>query len=580
MKNRNHVVIHGLSLFGILILALIWTFSVQPVVWPNSDVGLPGEIFQIIAIMIISMAGMAIVHFCNSKFIKRQRDIESYLRQARDISDTSESALIEALNAIPEGFVVYNGDGQLVRCNRKFRDIYGYTEAEAAPGVSHQHLGYLDELRGVRVIGQTNDGFLADRLKYRSQFEGEQVVKTPDGRLYSTRERPLARGGFVSIQTDITELKETQERLRKSEQLLLDAIEGMEEGFIFYDENDRLVIANSTYKAMYPAQKNIKPGISFEDAIRLSVYAGEVPIAVGHEEEWVATRLVQHKQQGSNSEQLLSDGRWVKVSERRMVGGGIVGIRTDITKLKEILSQAEAANRAKTSFLAHMSHELRTPLNSIIGYSDMIRRETFGSIQEPKYVEYLENIYNSGALLLGLINDILDTSRVEIGEIEASPVTLDPSEIISSCVGIMSQKASSKKLKLWIEPSSPKAQIFVDPRHLQQIIINLLGNAIKFTPDGGEVCVCLEISSEAEVGIVVIDSGCGIIDHEMDKVFEPFSQVSDAYAKASEGVGLGLYLAKNLAELNGGSIHLESEFGVGTSIRTVFPQIINQPNIN
>jgi PAS domain S-box-containing protein len=572
MRHHNPAVVQSLSLIGVFALALVWVFAVQPYVWPESVISLWARIVEVAAIVIISMAVLIIPHFDTSSRIARRQKIEDYLRGARDIASTSESALVEALNTIPEGFVVYDADGRLVRCNKKFREIYGYSEAETAPGVSQEVLGALDEQRGVRVAGDPGGGFLAERMKYRAQFVGEQIVETPNGRLISTRERPLERGGFVSIQTDITELNETQERLRKSEQLLLDAIEGLDEGFIFYDEDDRLVVANSTYKEMYPAQADIKPGITFTGAIKLSVYGGEVPAAIGREEEWLAERIKQHLQPGSHSEQVLSDGRWVKVSERRMIGGGVVGIRTDITALKESQSQAEAANRAKTSFLAHMSHELRTPLNSIIGYSDMIRQETFGAIEQPKYAEYLENIYNSGALLLSLINDVLDTSRVEIGEVEAFPERVNPLEVISSCINMMNPKAESKDITLWVEQPPFGVDLFVDTRHLQQIIINLLGNSIKFTADGGKVCVYLNDLGETGVEIKVNDNGCGIISSEIPNVFKPFSQVGDAFSKSNEGTGLGLYLVKNLAELNGASIKLESEYNVGTTVSILFPQ--------
>ncbi len=571
MKYSNVAVTFFRFLFSALFLALIWIFALQPLIPPIFGSGNLHQIIQVVAIVLISAITMATVHM--GKFGKTDQDLQTKARLQNDLDldDANEGALIEALNTIPEGFVVYDAGGLLVTCNTRFCEIYGYSGADVAIGVSHETLGRLDEQRGVQVVGGSDAGFLAERLKYRSEFEGVQIVKTPKGRLISTRERRLKRGGFVSIQTDITELNETQQRLRKSEQLLLDAIEGLDEGFIFFDEADQLVIANSTYKKMYPAQIDIKPGITFENAIRLSVYGGEVPAAIGREGEWIAERLSQHKQQGSNSEQILSDGRWVKVSERRMIGGGVVGIRTDITELKESQSQAEAANRAKTSFLAHMSHELRTPLNSIIGYSDMIRQETFGAIKQQKYVEYLENIYNSGALLLNLINDVLDTSRVEIGELEAFPERVNPVEVISSCINMMNPKADLKNLKLWVEPSSFDVGLFVDTRHLQQIIINLLGNSIKFTPDNGDVYVHLNDLGEAGVEIVVTDSGCGIAESEIRNVFKPFSQVGDAFSTTNEGTGLGLYLVKNLAELNGASIRLESEFDVGTSVTITFP---------
>jgi len=573
MKIRHSTVIIGVSLIAVFAVALIWVFGLQPLMWPSVNEVITRQWGDVAVIVTIAALALILPGYARAVRVARQQHVEDYLRVARDVAGAGEATLVEALDAIPEGFVIYDAEGRLVRCNAKFREIYSYSESEAALGVTHEQLGLLDERRGVRVVGETGEeGFLQQRLKYRSRLQGEQLVKLPDGRLISTRERPLARGGFVSIQADITELKETQERLRKSEQLLLDAIEALDEGFIFYDENERLVIANSTYKKMYPAQKNITPGISIEDAIRLSVYAGEIPAAIGSEEEWIANRVEQHRSSEGIIEQALFDGRWAKVSERRTADGGVVGIRTDITELKDSKALAESANRAKTSFLAHMSHELRTPLNSIIGYSDMIRHETFGPVGNQKYTEYLDNIYNSGALLLALINDILDISRVEIGEMEASPEMVDPLKVIASCAEMMKPKADYKNLKLTIESSPFDSKLLVDLRHLQQILINLIGNSIKFTTGGGGVSVRLNEVVDVGVEIVVSDSGCGIATNEIDKVFMPFSQVGDAFSQASEGTGLGLYLVKNLAELNGASVNLESELNVGTSVTISFPQ--------
>jgi len=572
MKNWHPAAVYGAPLICIFGLALIWKFELQPLIWPipNEAMGRAWE--EVAAVVLIAATALILPFLAYTEKSRRRQDIEDYLRTARDIAGAGEAALVEALDTIPEGFVIYDSDGRLVRCNAKFREIYGYSESEAMPGVSHQELGLLDERRGVRVVGGTDaQGFLKQRLEYRSYLKGEQIVKLPDGRLISTRERALAKGGFVSIQSDITELKETQERLKKSEQLLLDAIEGLDEGFVFYNEHDRLVIANSTYKKMYPAQKDILPGTSFEDAVMLSVNAGEVPAAIGREEEWFTERHEQHRGGGGGIEQALSDGRWVKVSERPTADGGIVGIRTDITELKVSYALAESANRAKTSFLAHMSHELRTPLNSIIGYSDMIRHETFGPVGDQKYVEYLDNIYNSGALLLALINDILDISRVEIGELEAFPEKVNPHEIITSCMEMMKPRVDDKDLKLTMETLPTDSGLYVDLRHFKQILINLFGNAIKFTDSGDSIKVRLNDGGEAGLEIVVSDSGCGIAESEIEKVFKPFSQVGDAFSMATEGTGLGLYLVKSLTELNGGSVKLESQLGIGTSVAVLFP---------
>jgi len=559
------------SFLGGLVFAPVWVLGLSPQLLSGSGDDTIKQMVQIVAIVMITVLSL-----CIPRVITAIRNRWGQISLSPEMVDGVDPAAVnltlrEALDAIPEGFVIYGADDRLVLCNAKFREHYGYSEEQSAPGVTQQQLGLIDESRGVRVAEEDDGSFMEQRLEYRSRFKGRQVLELPDGRMISTSDRPLARGGFVSIQSDITELKETQARLKKSEQLLLDAIEGLDEGFIFYDENDELVMANSTYKKMYPTQKEMQPGITFEEALRLSVYGGEVLAAIGREEQWIAERVKQHRRDRSSSEQMLSDRRWVLVSEHRTVDGGIVGIRTDITKLKESQARADSANRAKTSFLAHMSHELRTPMNSIIGYSDMIRQQVFGPIGNPKYAVYMDNIYNSGALLLALINDILDTSRVEIGQLEAFPERVDPHEVIASSIEMMMPKAVSKNIKLAVLPSAIQSRLYVDRRHLQQILINLIGNAIKFTSKGDGVTISLSELKPGGVKIKVEDSGCGIAADDVAKVFEPFSQVGDAFAKANEGTGLGLFLVKNLTELNGANVVLESKIDAGTSVTVMFP---------
>jgi len=576
LKNWLQMVTFGATLTGVFALTLIWVFGLQPMFGADTVYSSGDKWLQVFGVLIISTIALIVPMAAMSERSakeSRQQIIEDYLRISRDMAGISEATLIEALDTIPAGFVVYDSDDRLIRCNSKFREIYGYSLAETTPGVTQVQLAQLDEKRGVRILGESTDTFIRSRLEYRSQFVGEQLIELPDGRLISANERRLARGGFVSIQTDITELTETRSRLQKSEQILLDAIEGLDEGFVFYDENDQLVIANSTYKRMYPAQNEISPGISFEDAIKLSVYSGEVPAAFGREDEWIAERLAQHHSKGGISEQILSDGRWVKVSERETADGGRVGIRTDISELKESQTRAEAANRAKSSFLAHMSHELRTPLNSVIGYSDMIRQETFGPVGDPVYGEYLDNIYNSGALLLALINDILDISRVEIGEMEANPEKVDPRQAIATCVDMIKPKASAKNLEIEVVPATFNARLYIDARHLQQILVNLLNNAVKFTGPNGKISIHLNDHGEDGVKLQIVDTGCGISEDEISKVFKPFSQVGDAFSNSNEGTGLGLYLVKNLASLNDAHVHLESELDVGTSVTITIPTI-------
>ncbi|MBT4699814.1 MAG: hypothetical protein HOB79_01955 [Rhodospirillaceae bacterium] len=358
--------------------------------------------------------------------------------------------------------------------------------------------------------------------------------------------------------------------MAESEQRLLDAIENLDEGFVFFDADDHLVIANTTYKKMYPAQTSIKPGTLFDDAIALSIQAGEVPSAVGNEKDWIERRLAQHREFELVEEQYLLDGRWVRVSERRATDGGSVGVRADITALKESQMAAEAANRAKTAFLAHMSHVLRTPLNSIIGFSEVLREQIFGQLGE-RNQEYADNIHHSGVHLLSLISDILDISKVEVGELQPYDEDVPIADIAVDYVAMMRPKAIEKGLRMEIEAPNNLPLLRMDLRHLKQILLNLLSNAIKFTGRGGQIVLACENGPVGGTRISVTDTGIGIPPSDQAKVFEPFSQVSNPEIRSGEGTGLGLYLVKSLTELNGGQVSLVSKVGDGTTVSLTFP---------
>ena len=358
--------------------------------------------------------------------------------------------------------------------------------------------------------------------------------------------------------------------MAESEQRLLDAIENLDEGFVFFDADDHLVIANTTYKKMYPAQTSIKPGTLFEDAIALSIQAGEVPSAVGNEKDWIERRLAQHREFELVEEQYLLDGRWVRVSERRATDGGSVGVRADITALKESQMAAEAANRAKTAFLAHMSHVLRTPLNSIIGFSEVLREQIFGQLGE-RNQEYADNIHHSGVHLLSLISDILDISKVEVGELQPYDEDVPIADIAVDYVAMMRPKAIEKGLRMEIEAPNNLPLLRMDLRHLKQILLNLLSNAIKFTERGGQIVLACENGPVGGTRISVTDTGIGIPPSDQAKVFEPFSKVSNPEIRSGEGTGLGLYLVKSLTELNGGQVSLVSKVGDGTTVSLTFP---------
>jgi two-component system cell cycle sensor histidine kinase PleC len=233
--------------------------------------------------------------------------------------------------------------------------------------------------------------------------------------------------------------------------------------------------------------------------------------------------------------------------------------------------EAETANASKTAFLANMSHELRTPLNAILGFSEIIAKECFGAVGSPRYCEYAGDIHASGAHLLSLINDLLDVAKIEAGRMEIEPLALDVSRTFGTALKIISAKARERhqELVIDIDPASPP--LYADERALKQILINLVSNAVKFTPEGGRICV---VGSRARCGnfqIMVEDNGPGIPREKLDRIFKPFSQVDNRYDRQGGGTGLGLALVRGLAELHGGRAWIESDDGKGCRAYVILP---------
>jgi two-component system, cell cycle sensor histidine kinase PleC len=233
--------------------------------------------------------------------------------------------------------------------------------------------------------------------------------------------------------------------------------------------------------------------------------------------------------------------------------------------------EAETANASKTAFLANMSHELRTPLNAILGFSEIIAQECFGPVGSARYREYAGDIHSSGAHLLSLINDLLDVAKIEAGKMEITPHPLDAKRTFDIALKLIGAKARERQqtLAIEIDPSCPP--LFADERALKQILINLVSNAVKFTPEGGRIAVRAELARSGGFQISVQDNGPGIPREKLDKIFTPFSQVDNRYDRQAGGTGLGLALVRGLAELHGGRAWLESEPGKGCCAYVLLP---------
>jgi PAS domain S-box-containing protein len=257
---------------------------------------------------------------------------------------------------------------------------------------------------------------------------------------------------------------------------------------------------------------------------------------------------------------------------------GTGGITIDISALKEAENnlreakeQAEFANHSKTEFLASMSHELRTPLTMINGGSEIMATEMFGPIGNPKYLEYAKDIKCAGEHLLEMINDILEISRIEMGYLELKEGNTNVEEMIASCHALIKGRANEAGLDLGLEIAEGLPSLRGDALRIKQVVLNLVSNATKFTPKGGTVTLKAGTDEEGRLVLSVTDTGIGIAAEDVAKVLEPFTQVESIMTRSHEGAGIGLSLSKRLVELHDGTLELESELGVGTTVTVCFP---------
>jgi two-component system cell cycle sensor histidine kinase PleC len=236
---------------------------------------------------------------------------------------------------------------------------------------------------------------------------------------------------------------------------------------------------------------------------------------------------------------------------------------------REAMLSAQVADRAKSEFLANMSHELRTPLNAIIGFSEMIKLDD--ERRRPRYPEYAGYIHEAGLHLLAIVNDILDLARIEAGKVALDEEVVSLAETMRSTVQTIQPLADSKPVTLACPLPSAEIGICVDRKRFKQILLNLLGNAIKFTDAGGRVAIDAQVEAQGELAIAIRDTGIGIASGDLNKVLEPFELVENPLTRSKTGTGLGLPIARALTEMHGGKLTLESEIGVGTTVRLLLP---------
>ncbi len=384
--------------------------------------------------------------------------------------------------------------------------------------------------------------------------------------------------GYIGIGQDVTYEIEVEAKARVTESKLRDAIEASSAAFVLFDADDRLSMCNARFRSFYGGLTGQEPQLGESFAVLCRRATDHLPMEPAERERWHAERLAHHGRTASSIEVRLPKGRWGLIDDRRTADGGAMLMITDITELKareaQLLGMRDAALRAdqaKTRFLATMSHELRTPLNAILGFADVMRQEMFGQVGSPRYRVYLDDIHSAGKYLLGVISDVLDTARIQSGDMRLGDESVEIGPIIRDCLGMVYDRARLGGVAIGAEYAADLPRFRADPVRLKQILTNLLTNAVKFTPSGGRVAVRADLDADGRLAISVKDTGIGMSPEEIQVALTPFGQIANPMTRTHEGTGLGLPLAKTLAELHGGALDIASQPGAGTAVTVVLP---------
>jgi signal transduction histidine kinase/CheY-like chemotaxis protein len=362
------------------------------------------------------------------------------------------------------------------------------------------------------------------------------------------------------------DLYHSEEERRATETMLTTAIDAIDEAFVVFDSQDRLLFCNEKYRALYPESSDVAvPGSSYESILRHTGQRGSYKGAEDGFEAWVEEHMALHHTGNSEVNEQLSDGRWLRIVERKTPQGQMVGFRVDITALMQAQQSAVAANEAKSEFLANMSHEIRTPMNAILGMLRLLHSTELS----PRQLDYASKTEGAAKSLLGLLNDILDFSKIDAGKmkLDLQPFRLD--RLLRDLSVILSANVGAKPVEVLfdIDPATPKV-LMGDSMRLQQVLINLGGNAIKFTAQG-EVVVQIKVTAQTPqtttLRIAVRDTGIGIAPENQSHIFDGFSQAEASTTRRFGGTGLGLSICKRLVGLMGGQLELDSVLGQGST---------------
>lgn len=488
----------------------------------------------------------------------------------------SYESLRRGLEHSRQGVEIWDSADRLLYVNPAMVKISQETGVPLRIGMSFEEM--IRERTKVGTIPSEEDKetYIRERVAQHQRGGEDHLIPWPDNRWYLIRDARMPDGGTITTVSDISELKRAEQALRESDSRLRDFVRASSDRFWELDAKLRFTLLMDLRSGTnYPPPNRFLGHTRWESA-------GADPEISPHWREHKAT-LERREPFRDFRYAIVNDAgeyrHWrvsgVPVFDEHGTFTGYRGTSVDETDYREELQQAqqalqralrdaETANRAKSMFLATVSHELRTPLNAIIGFSDLLVSEVFGPLGDPHYVAYARDVQASGHNLLSLIEDMLDLTRAEIGQIMLRESRVDIATEVAASVGMVRSRQTGAMATISVDVPSDLPPIWADGRLIRQILFNLISNAAKFTLADGQVAIEAEIAEDG-LQIRVRDTGIGIRARDIDTVLRPFEQVDSALSRKYEGIGLGLPLSKAFVELHGGNLEIQSELDVGTT---------------
>ena len=520
---------------------------------------------------------------------------EERLKAARAESEKTRETLQSVLDNMIDGVMLLDRDFHCRFINRQVNEFLQLDPKISGPGASGMDIMRLQVERG--DFGPMNsedeiEATIAQRMELMRQPGGVRYERrTVSGHVVEFNFRPIPDGGMLAIYRDVTQLKQQQAeaeqartRAEAAQTLLDDALASLDGGVGIWDANERLIQCNAAYRAVNrDIPEIVQPGTTLPVAARAAMRAQyellDLTVPENEVERLARAIIEQHRKGEGALEFPTGPQSWTRLTAQRTKSGGCVSLFTDISELRQrqrdlrrerdhakmAQDEAEAANQAKSTFLATMSHEIRTPMNGVVGTAELLEREPLSERQR----RMVGTIRSSAAALMRIIDDVLDFSKIEAGRMELEEAPCSLHQLIAGAADLVTAQVEKKRLAVTTEiaAGTPDA-LLADATRLRQILFNLVGNAVKFTDAGSIAIAARAVAQDNEtvtLALTVSDTGIGMSAEQQERLFKPFSQADNSTTRRYGGTGLGLSIVRRLAELMGGTATVESIAGQGST---------------